>query len=76
MEVNIKVLVGHFLLLTWSDWQRAPMHGINSLVGRNVLNCLHYHTNSDNIITLEFQPYDIDRQSVANEDNSIIVTLL
>jgi hypothetical protein len=53
-------------------------HGqMDSVVGRNVLNCcLRYHTNIDNILTLEFQPYNIDRYCVASEDNSIIITLL
>jgi hypothetical protein len=50
---------------------------MDSVAGRNILNCcLRYHTNIDNILALEFQPYDIDRYSVASEDNSIVVTLL
>jgi hypothetical protein len=50
---------------------------MDSQEGRNVLNCcLRYHTNSNNIPKLEFQPYDIDRHSVATEENSITVTLL
>jgi hypothetical protein len=49
----------------------------DSVVGRNVLNCcLRYHTNIDNILTLEFQPYSNDRYCVASEENSIVVTLL
>jgi hypothetical protein len=53
-------------------------HGqMDSVVGRNILSCcLRYHTNIDNILALEFQPYDIDRHCVASEDNSIVVTLL
>ena len=53
-------------------------HGqMDSIVGHNVLNCcLRYHSNIDNILTLEFQPYNIDRYCVASENNSIIITLL
>jgi hypothetical protein len=50
---------------------------MDSVVGRNILNCcLRYHTIIDIILALEFKPYDIDRYSVASEDNSIVVTLL
>jgi hypothetical protein len=46
-----------------------------SVVGCNVLNCcLRYHTNSEDILTLEFHSYDIDKYSVSTGDNSIIVT--
>jgi hypothetical protein len=50
---------------------------MDSNVGHNILNCcLRYHTNIDNILALEFQPYNIDRYCVSSEDNSIVVTLL
>ena len=50
---------------------------MDSAVGRNVLNCcLRYRANIDNILTLEFQPYNIDRYCVATEDNSFVITLL
>jgi hypothetical protein len=57
-------------------------HGIihgqtDSVLGRYVLSCsLRYHTNIEDILTLKYQPHDIDKYSVATVDNSTIVALL
>lgn len=50
---------------------------MNSIVGRNALNCCaRYHTIIDNILSLNFQPNNIDNFCIASEDNSIIISLL
>jgi hypothetical protein len=72
-----KCLMSKSLLVNFIVRHGMTYGQMDSVVGRNVLNCcLRYHTNIDNILVLEFRPYDIDVYCVVSEYNSIVVTLL
>jgi len=50
---------------------------MDSIVGRNILNCsFRYKISLDNIISLHFQPRDIYSYYRTNEDSSALLSLL